>query len=112
MDRDSSNFGDFLGFTYIPVKPQISGMLRGQGNSKLRGHFGDGVNPNFGDLLWFIPEKPQISGMGTGLQLQKCLGMLWGWGNPKLWGYLGKIPENPQFSVWGRGKESRGFLPH
>ena len=50
---------------------------------KIRGHFGDGDNPNIEDLLGFIPENLQISGMGTGLQLQKCLGMLWGRGNPK-----------------------------
>ena len=48
-----------------PENPQKFGD-GDRGFKTFGGKFGDGDNPNFGDLLGFIPEKPRILGLGTG----------------------------------------------
>ena len=110
MDGDSSNFGDFLGFTY-PRKTPNFGDASGTGKLQTLGTFWGRGQSKFWGFIVVYHKKPQILGMGTGLQLQKCLGMLWGRGNPKLWGYLGKNPrKSPIFGV-GTGERISGIFP-
>lgn len=109
MNRDSSNFGDFLGYTYPRKTP----------------NFGDasGIR-NFGDILGtgsiqilriycdLSPKNLKFRGWGRGYSSKNVWGCF-GDGETLNFGDIwGKIPENPQFLGWGQGRESRGFLPH
>ena len=81
-------------------------------NPEFWGCFGDGDNPNFGDLLRFIPKKTPNFGDGDGVSPPKMFGDGLGTGKPQILGIFGeKSPKNPKFRG-GDGVKNLGDFYH
>ena len=103
MDRDSSNFGDFWGFTYLRKIPNFGealGTFWGRGQSKFWGF----------NVVY--PQKTSNFGDGDGVTAPKMFGDALGMGKAQTLGIFGeKSPKIPKFRS-GDGGNNLGDFYH
>ena len=109
MDRDSSNFGDFLGFTY-PRKTPNFGDASGTGKLQTLRTFWGGGQSKFWGFIVVYPQKTSNFGDGDGVTAPKMFGDALGTGKPQTLGIFGeKSPKIPNFRGGDGGKNLGDF---